>query len=375
MRLLHVITSLHKGGAESHLADLARWQARHGHEVTVASLKGDDYWAAPLRQAGVAVVSLGLTGAYGHPAPALRLRRLVRQARPDLVHAHLEPAELYTRLALLGVPRRALPVVISKHNDTKFWDSAGRSLTWVARWIAARADRVIAISEAVRRYYVEGEVGLAPDAVSVVPYGFERPLDPSDAERAAELRSRLTAGDASVRLVGTVARLVRQKALHVQIEALARLDPSVHLVVVGEGPLASDLRALASRLGVGHRVHFEGFQTDIPAYMRAFDVFALSSIYEGFGLVLLEAMAAARPIVATRVSAIPEVVADGETGLLVPPNDVAAFASALSRVLACPDALGVRGRERLTSRYSVDAMGHATDRIYLSLRRSHARRP
>lgn len=371
MHLFHVITSIEKGGAESHLADLARLQARAGHTVTVAYLKGTPYWADALRTAGVEVVPLGLT-AYGHPGPALRLRRRLRTHRPDVVHAHLEPAELYTRLALLGLPGPRLPLVTSKHNDTKFWDSAGRSLGWLARWVMRRTDRVIAISGAVKRHYVETELRLDPACVDVVPYGLAPADDPGVEARAQALRARLTGDRSDVRLVGTVARLVRQKALHVQIEALAKLPETVHLVIVGDGPLRSDLSGLADRLGLGHRVHFEGFQTDVNAYMHAFDVFALSSIYEGFGLVLLEAMAAGRPIVATRVSAIPEVVADGETGRLVPDGDATAFADALSHVLADPVAMGAAARRRLVTHYSLDAMGRATERVYARVLTPHA---
>ncbi len=372
MRLLHVITSIEKGGAESHLADLARLQARSGHDVSVAYLKGSPYWADALRAAGVSVVPLGLTGPYGSPGPALRLRRHLRRHRPDLVHAHLEPAELYTRIALLGLPGARLPLVTSKHNDTKFWDSAGRSLGWLARWVMARTDRVIAISGAVKRHYVETELRLDPARVDVVSYGLAPADDPDVLARAALLRARLTGGRSGVQLVGTVARLVRQKALHVQIEAIARLPETVHLVIVGDGPLRADLAALAEALGVADRVHIEGFQTDVNAYMHAVDVFALSSIYEGFGLVLLEAMAAARPIVATRVSAIPEVVADGETGVLVPSGNPAAFADALARVLAAPEALGAAARRRLATHFSLDAMGRATEAVYARVLTSHA---
>jgi glycosyltransferase involved in cell wall biosynthesis len=146
--------------------------------------------------------------------------------------------------------------------------------------------------------------------------------------------------------------------------------PRAHAVIAGSGDLEDYLRELAEEVGVAERVHVLGPRKDVPALMHAMDVFAMPSIWEGFGLVLLEAMAAARPIVASRVATIPEVVLDGETGLLVPPGDPLALADALSQMANQPTLakqFGEAGRERLRVHFSLEKMVGDTELLYREL--------
>ena len=163
----------------------------------------------------------------------------------------------------------------------------------------------------------------------------------------------LTATGASKRRAGT--RVVRSRA---------------HAAIAGSGDLEEYLRDLAEELGVSERVHVLGPRKDVPALMHAIDVFAMPSIWEGFGLVLLEAMAAARPIVASRVATIPEVVLDLETGLLVPPGDPIALADALADLATDPvlaQTYGEAGRERLRRHFSIEKMVGDTELLYREL--------
>jgi len=146
--------------------------------------------------------------------------------------------------------------------------------------------------------------------------------------------------------------------------------PNAHAVIAGGGDLEEYLRDLALEMGVSARVHVLGPRRDVPALMHAVDVFAMPSIWEGFGLVLLEAMAAGRPIVASRVATIPEVVVDGETGLLVPPGDPVALAEALALLAHDPPrakAFGEAGRQRLRGQFSIDKMVGDTELLYREL--------
>jgi glycosyltransferase involved in cell wall biosynthesis len=146
--------------------------------------------------------------------------------------------------------------------------------------------------------------------------------------------------------------------------------PRARAIIAGGGDLEDYLRDLANEMGVADRVHVLGPRKDVPALMHAIDVFVMPSIWEGFGLVLLEAMAAGRPIVASRVATIPEVVADGESGLLVPAGDPLALATALAELAEQP-ALAVRmgeaGRERLRKQFSVEKMVGDTELLYREL--------
>jgi glycosyltransferase involved in cell wall biosynthesis len=365
MKVLHVATTNARGGAENHLADLIAGQLTRGLKVECAFLKGDGYWNERLRALGCSVHNLGLLG-YGDPRPVFRLRYILSDVRPDVVHAHLPPAELYMRLALIG---RAEPLVISKHNDQTFY--RGNVDVHVERWCAARANTVICISEAVQRFFAARWSEDLAHRLEVVRYG----LDPAPymavaPEARADLR-RAWGVPADALLFGTVARLVPQKSLHTLITAFSifrarRPDVEARLVFVGRGPLEASLRTLADQLGVSSDVIWAGFRTDIPVVMTAMDVFVLSSIFEGFGLVLLEAMAARRPIVATHVSAIPEVVGDGVAGLLVPPEAPEDMATAMLDMLRADRrvSLGERGLQRLNDHFRPDSMIESTLRIY-----------
>lgn len=366
MKVLHVITTINRGGAENHLVELVRGQVASGLNVAVAYLKGDAYWAGELRRLGADVVPLGLRR-YGETAPIWRLWRLLGAQEPDVVHAHMPPAELYARLALMLPVARRVPLVISKHNDEPFFRGAGQR--WLGRWVARRAARLIAISDAVNRYSC-ANLRVPANQVTTVHYGIDpAPYATVELDAVTELRNAWNVPhDAWV--IGTVARLVPQKALPVMLQGYAAYRavatrPS-RLVLIGRGPLEAELKALAARLGIGDEVVWAGFREDIPAVMRAFDCFALTSSYEGFGLVLLEAMAAARPVVATAVSAIPEVVADGETGLLCPAGDAAAVAAAFTRIEdpVLRANLGRDGALRAGEHFTLERMVARTVEIY-----------
>ncbi len=375
MKILHVITTINRGGAENHLVALVRGQREQGCNVAVAYLKGDGYWAEELGRLGVAVTPLDLRR-YGDVRPWFKLRRLVRTFSPDIVHAHMPPAELYVRLALIS--DHHVKLVISKHNDEPFF--RGLAPNVVGRWVARRADRIIAISEAVRTYVTGPTLACDPARTFTVHYGID-PMPYEIVDAVSRGRKTIRAEwdiEADMYCVGTVARLVPQKALHVLLEGFAKYRRmaalSARLVIVGEGGLDGDLRWLARQLGVSDHVVWAGKREDIPEVMSAFDVFALTSIYEGFGLVLLEAMSAARPIVATAVSAIPEIVKDGETGRLVRSGDAVQVANALKFFESTENRAraGSAGRLRAKSQFSVARMVTATIQVYAQV---HALKP
>jgi glycosyltransferase involved in cell wall biosynthesis len=374
MRVLHVITGIDRGGAEGHLFELVRHQRASGMTVAVAYLRGQGYFSGALRGLGAEVHPMGLRF-YGDPRPWLRLRQLTSGGDFDLLHAHLPPAELYARLALLGLD--ALPVIITKHNDERF--SPGPFQRPLGRWVGKRAGHVIAISGAVNRYMAGPALGLDAGRLSTIHYGIDAApfAAVADAEVAALRGAWGLARDALA--IGFVGRLVEQKDLDTLLGAFALFAPrcpQARLVIVGRGPLDSRLRRRALELAIDDRVVWAGFRDDIAAVMAAFDIFALSSKYEGLGLVLLEAMAARRPVVATRVSAIPEVVADGETGILVGPGDPEALAAAFERLQdhALRARLGEAGRLRVLGRFTLEQMCRATDELYAACVRARSSR-
>jgi glycosyltransferase involved in cell wall biosynthesis len=280
---------------------------------------------------------------FARSTSARRLRFAFADA--DAIHTHLVHADF-----LGGLLRGRRTLFSTKHNDDPFRTRVPFRL--LERGLAARAARVICITDALRRFNVE-RVGLPAAKLEVVHYGMDEPP-------AAWAPNELELPEG--RLVVAVARLEPQKGLDVAVRAMAGLDAT--LVVLGVGPERERLEALAGELDV--RLLLPGRVGDVASVLRRADLLVHPARWEGFGLALLEAMLCSLPVVATRVSSIPEIVADGETGLLVPPDDVAALAAALRRVLADPGTMGVAGLARARSEFSVARMAERTIAVYAS---------
>jgi glycosyltransferase involved in cell wall biosynthesis len=381
MKVLHVMTAIDRGGAENHLMELVTHQRGAGMDVTVAYLKGQGYWVPRMRELGARVHFLDLKY-YGHFAPVQRLRALLAAERFDLVHGHLPPAELYVRLALLGTPPPRLPLLISKHNDCAFHDSLpGERM--LGRWVARRAWKVVAISEAVRRYMVEPTLGLPQEQVETIYYGSDpRPYEQVSPEAVATQRRAWGIDEEKEIVIGFMGRLVPQKDIRTLLRAYALFKAShpgrSRLVMVGRGPLEAELRQFATELGLGERdILWAGFREDVPLVMNALDVFAITSIHEGFGLVLVEAMAARKPVVATRSGAIPEVVADGETGCLTAPGDVEALRTAFAKMLdrGTRERFGAAGAQRGKEKFTLERMFAETDALYARCLAHYGKKP
>lgn len=365
--VLHVITTVNRGGAENHLLELVRHQRARGMEVTVAYLRGDGYWVAPLRALGAEVYAMGLR-AYGDWRPLQRLVRLLRGNAFTLVHAHLPPAELYCRVALKVAGLEELPFLISKHNDCAFHRLPGERM--MGRWVARRAEAVIAISEAVRRYMIDDTLGLPEGQVRTILYGIDpQPFEAVSAGQREALRRQWGCSEKTL-VVGCVGRFVEQKSIDTLIRAFALFlqgaKCEARLVLVGHGPMERQLREQAEACGVGTQVIWAGFRPDIPVVMSAFDLFALSSVFEGFGLVLLEAMAAGLPVLATRAGAIGEVVVDGVTGILAQPRQALGLMEGMARLSDRELRLrmGSAGRARVKQKFTLEAMCARTDALY-----------
>lgn len=367
LRILHVITTIERGGAEHHLLALAAAQRQAGHDVTVAYLKGAGELRPAFEQAGVVIESLPWQGLSGTLNAAWRLRRLVARLEPQVVHAHMPPAELVVCIAGLG--HRLPPVITSRHNDEPFWRAAGVAGRLIGRFVSARAVAMIAISDAVARHARAERLQPAHGPVTIVRYGIDpTPFRQVSQERIAQLRDEFAVPAGAV-MLGFVGRLTEQKGVDVLLDAfaalLSRAGRPVHLVMVGAGPDESEYRARSHRLGIEAHVTWAGRRADVPEVMASFDTFVLPSRWEGFGLVLLEAMAAGVAIVATDVSAIAETVEHQVSGILVAPNDAELLAAALLRVIdpSERERLSLNATHRL-EQYTVAAMQQRTESVY-----------
>jgi glycosyltransferase involved in cell wall biosynthesis len=300
-----------------------------------------------LDMAGADPFYAGLEVPFERVSRPWQLRAALKRARPDLVHTHLVHADVYAAIST------RTPIVSTKHNPDPF-----RSGPWrfAERALGRRARRILAISDAVRRFNVE-EVGLPEDKIEVVHYGLDVLPEPWGEN------PELPIPDGSPLLL-CVARLAPQKGVDTAIRALPAV-PDVTLLVLGEGPERTRLEELARELGVSDRVLMPGRVGDVASLYRRCDVVVHPARWEGFGLAMLEGMLAGRPVVAAHAGSAPEVVADGMTGLLFPPDDADALARDVNTVLA-DWMYGTLGIGRARSRFSVARMTHRTLALYES---------
>jgi glycosyltransferase involved in cell wall biosynthesis len=349
VRVAHVHRMRGIGGSERHLLTLLPALADRGLEPVFVGLD-DPTWDPSDFYDALTVPAMRI------PAPRdldpLLLARLVRDTRADVVHTHLVHADLYGGLA---AKLRGTTLVSTKHNDDPFRTGAFR---FVERGLARLADRVITISDSLHRFTVD-RVGVPAAKVETIHYGLDEPprawgTNPPDA----------VPHDA--RIVLSVSRLTRQKGIDAAVEAVSLLPDDVVLVVLGEGPERGALEELAREHGVASRVVLPGRVPDVAAWLGRASVYVQPARWEGFGLAVLEAMVCGLPVVATNVSSLPELVADGETGLLVPPDDPAGLARGIARALVEP-ALGRAGLERAGREFSVERMADRTVSLYESL--------
>jgi len=354
-RVLYVINDLARAGAETQLVELVRRLDRAAFEPRIVMLKSRNAFTQELEEAGVPVTALARRGWWDFGVVS-RLAHEVEQFRPDIVHAWLFLANLVSALAVRREPGRRL--ILSQR--CSYEATAGPFLRRVARWSHGRADRLIVNSRAA----LEEEVAA----------GHPRPRLVYIPNGATLLGTAATpAPDAPAGpLVVSVGQLERIKGHHVLLQAWRRIQehtPHSHLLLVGSGPRRGDLQEQARALALERSVTFAGFRAPIAPLIAAADVFVQPSMTEGMPNAILEAMALARPVVASAVGGIPDLIDDGVTGLLVPPSDAEALATAVTRLLT-DRALAARLGEaaaRAAERFSFERVVTETEALYRSL--------
>lgn len=357
-RILHVVDSLEIGGLERMASDLAIAQKEQGHEVVVLSIVDTDGFRPQLEAAGVPVVSGAKSGSLDRRTIAI-IRDLLRAKRIEAVHTHGFVPNYYAAAALLAARSQAGLITTCHDMGSRL---TGRQLRWLYRLSLLRTKRVAMVGDEVRDRLVG--LGVVPASKAVVIRNgipVER-FAPSSARRSEARRRLGLPKDAYV--IGTTGRQVDLKNQALLIDAFARLrtpvkagaDPAdrrdartedLRLVLVGDGPLAEDLKSRAQQRGCADQTLFTGARQDIPEILPAFDVFVLPSRTEGLSIALLEACATALPIIATAVGGNPEIVRDGESGLLVDSDDLEGLQSALERCWTEPVLAAALGREAL----------------------------
>jgi len=289
-----------------------------------------------------------------HLRPILAHIRTMRNLRPDVCHVNLRTpyACQYGLLATTLTPgvRTVAVEHLPLHTDSPF-------RRWLKKRTSSRLAAHVAVSDSTARA-VEADAGLEAGSISVIRNGVPAEPDGTAGER-------LAAGP----VVGSTGRIDSQKGFDLLVDALALL-PAVTAVIVGDGAERGALEQRAERAGVGDRLIITGWTDRVATLLRGFDVFVLASRFEGLPLSVLEAMEAGLPVVATSVGGVSEAVADGETGLLVPPEDPVSLAAGVRKLLADEELrrrLGRRGREVWAAEFDAARMAEAYERLYRGL--------
>ena len=313
-KIIHLITTIERGGAEKQLLTLVREQVKSGLGVEVFYLKGAPELKQEFENCGAVVNQTLLKKSFIQQI--ITLRKKLNQDRTP-IHAHLPKSEL---LASLSCPKGEF--IFTRHNSEPFWPGAPKILSnLLSKFVAKRSAFGVCISNAVRDYVIQrGELSKEYD-LKTIYYGFEK-IEQLDAKALAEIKDQLIVKPGVLR-IGSIGRLVRQKDYPTLFRAMKQVFDSgveAELFIVGEGAEKDNFVELTQDLGINERVHWLGRTPFVNEFLSQLDLFVLPSIYEGFGLVLLEAMQANKPIVATNNSSIPEVLGKDFVGLFETSN-------------------------------------------------------
>jgi glycosyltransferase involved in cell wall biosynthesis len=361
IKVVQLLATGTNGGAQESLYSLVTRMDRDRYDVSIVSLSPGSA-VRKLQRAGFDVLVID------EPDDAIAVAALavhLSEVRPDVLHNHMFRAETVgTRAAIaLGEIGHRRPYVVSTIHSSRIRSDEDRRHL---RDLTPHMDQLIAVSKAIEHKLVDEERVQAPvrliyNGVDLSRYDHQEPCCTLLEEYGMEPGSKL---------VGVVARLEPEKGHPTLLEAwpaVLRAVPDAYLLIVGEGSRREALEAQARELKIAHRVVFTGRRDDVPAVTAALDVAVLPSYREAQGLSILEAMALSRPVVASNVGGIPEMITDGETGLLVPPHDAKALAAAISMLLQdhpYADTIGRAGHDLVHDRFCIELMVGAIQSIY-----------
>lgn len=372
IKIAYVIGTLDRGGTERQLVALAKGLDRSRFRPVIFCLTATGPLVADLEEAGVEARCFGLRGLKVWRNPIRVARCLLafvadlKEEKPEVVHGLLFHAYI---LAAFAARIAGVPIIITSRRGLSYFKARKPHYLLAERLANRMTDLIVANSGAVREDVIRQEK-VEPSKARVVYNG----IDPSLYEVPADPTLRASLGiSEKVKIVGVVANLIHYKGHRFLLQAcpeVKRKIPEARILLIGDGPLRGELEALAKELHVKEEVLFLGSRQEIPELLALMDLAVLPSLEEGFPNAVLEAMAAGKPVVATKVGGIPEAVVHGETGLLVPPKDPEALAQAITSLLSDPELarkMGHAGRERVNKAFGLDRMIREMEGLYEEL--------
>jgi glycosyltransferase involved in cell wall biosynthesis len=358
------------GGAERQVMLLAKGLRRRGWRVSVVALSGSGSAAATqLRNAGIGFTSLEMRKGLADPRGWIRFNRWLRRERPDVVHAHLPHAAWLARWSRIAAP---VPVVVDTLHSSHTGGLARRLGYGCSNWLT---DRVTAVSCATAAAHLKAGI-TKENQLLVLANGID--VDSWKPDRTLRNNARGELGIADEFLWLAAGRLEAVKDYSTLLTSLAGVSANARLLILGMGPLENELRQLAMRLGLEHRVQFLGFEPNVARWMQAADGFVLSSRYEGLPMVLLEAGSCGLPAIGTDVAGTREVIVHGNTGLLARAGDPEALGATMTRLMEmAPEerrAMGARARQKVIERFDMEIVLDQWEALYTELLARTAKR-
>jgi sugar transferase (PEP-CTERM/EpsH1 system associated) len=362
IRVAHVSASLHYGGKENGVVNLVNRLDPAIFENYIFTYVRGGALARRVDPVRCRVIELGdkLGGDY---RLYFKLAREFRRYRIHIAHTHSWATVME---GIVGARLARVPIII--HGEHGTMKTATKLHILLQRWLWRAADQMLSVSNVLREN-LHRQFDFPREKIRVVANGVDLSRF-ALARHGLDYKTRLGL-PANALVFGVVGRVVPVKAYPILLQAAKLVFneiPNAHLVLVGDGPLLEELVQLAEVYQIAKRVHFLGARKDVPEILRGLDVFVLASESEGMSNTILEAMASARPVIATAVGGNPELVVDGETGLLVPPNDPPAMAAAIMKLLRDPEwgrHMGRLGRRRIEEKFSLEVMVRNYENVYL----------
>ena len=377
IKIFHVIARLNIGGSALHTILVTRDLDPQRFQTTLVTGIEETYeggmreWAATQGVNPLIIPELGREiNLIADIKVLFELYCLFRREKPDIVHTHTAKAGFVGRLAawLAGVPT----IVHTFHGHvfhSYFSPAKTRLFIFIERLLARLSDRIITVSP-LQRQEIIGFGIASPEKAVIINLGFDLQPFLACGNLRGRLRAELSLPD-EIKLVGIVARLTGIKNHHLFLDTAALIQKrnhKVHFVVVGDGELRTELEQRAIDLGLGPIVHFLGWRQDLPAIYADLDLVMLTSRNEGTPVSLIEAQAAACPVIATAVGGVPDIIVDGQAGYLVPPDDAQALAEAVSKALEGNSReMGQAGRQAVSERFAVRRLVRDIETLYREL--------
>lgn len=369
IRVLHLTTDSRIAGAEKLLIGIGKEFDSKNFETFFCTMKARGVLHERLEKQGNANFSLNCRSGYDLPQAMIRLGKIMQNCKVDILHTHLFHACVLGQF-VARFNNRVIPIM-TKHYSNALYLYGTPLQRLLDRSSSSWARHIIAISSGVRKILIDLD-GVRQGKITVIHNGIELPSYPLARENALRARNEFSIKEYEI-VVGTLGSLHPRKGYRYLIEAMKLVFESkdnIKLMMVGEGVLRTELKHLSEELGIEDKVIFTGYREDVNNLLSAMDIVVQPSIEEGFGIAILEAMALGKIVIATNVGGIPEIINNGETGMLVPCANAGALAKAISFIIERPDlskTIAEKGRKSVEENFNIVKMVRGYENLYKDL--------